>query len=507
MKTGIKFERCNIASAQKHNQRAKDYLEAVERSGKKTYEIFHDRTPENLHWTAPAYAGQSLEQILQTCRMRYKASTGQNPQEEDRVRTITNKKTGLKKTVTTAGWSPIREGVCPVKEDTGPHNFRRFIEWMEQKGVHVISIDIHRDEGYQDPVTGKRKYNLHAHVIVDWTDHATGKTAKLNKQDATDMQTVLAESLRMERGESKAVTGAEHLTAQQYREKMARENAARLETRSEELSVEIARTEQSIEEAHRREADAMERAAEMEKAASREQLRNGLADVGARVANVFGRGAIAVANADRDEALGRAEDARLRAERAEQAARIAREEKESYGRAMFAKGKADGQQSARIAREEKESYGREMFAKGKAVGQQAARAVLASMQERLTETQDQLHKATERAAVAEKEVNDILVFHPFLRNWRTNLAEMRKAGMSLRKIQEVFRRGSSDDVDVPVFRHGNRTYKERARVFLAPSAKGGMFAWFNNMRFQKFLSTASDNIREKLGIRTPGIKL
>lgn len=481
MKTGIKFERCNIASAQKHNQRAKDYLEAVERSGKKTYEIFHDRTPENLHWTAPAYAGQSLEQILQACRMRYKASTGQNPQEEDRVRTITDKKTGLKKTVTTAGWSPIREGVCPVKEDTGPHNFRRFIEWMEQKGVHVISIDIHRDEGYQDPVTGKRKYNLHAHVIVDWTDHATGKTAKLNKQDATDMQTVLAESLRMERGESKAVTGAEHLTAQQYREKMARENAARLETRSEELSVEIARTEQSIEEAHRREADAMERAAEMEKAASREQLRNGLADVGARVANVFGRGAIAEANADRDEALERAEDARLRAERAEQA--------------------------ARIAREEKESYGREMFAEGKAAGQQAARAVLDSMQERLTETQDQLHKATERAAVAEKEVNDILDFHPFLRNWRTNLAEMRKAGMSLRKIQEVFRRGSSDDVDVPVFRHGNRTYTERARVVLSPSTKGGMFAWFNKMRFQKFLSTASDSIREKLGIRTPGIKL
>ena len=481
MKTGIKFERCNIASAQKHNQRAKDYLEAVERSGKKTYEIFHDRTPENLHWTAPAYAGQSLEQILQTCRMRYKASTGQNPQEEDRVRTITDKKTGLKKTVTTAGWSPIREGVCPVKEDTGPHNFRRFIEWMEQKGVHVISIDIHRDEGYQDPVTGKRKYNLHAHVIVDWTDHATGKTAKLNKQDATDMQTVLAESLRMERGESKAVTGAEHLTAQQYREKMARENAARLETRSEELSVEIARTEQSIEEAHRREADAMERCAEMEKAASREQLRNGLADVGARVANVFGRGAIAEANADRDEALGRAEDARLRAERAEQA--------------------------ARIAREEKESYGREMFAEGKAAGQQAARTVLDSMQERLTETQDQLHKATERAAVAEKEVNDILDFHPFLRNWRTNLAEMRKAGMSLRKIQEVFRRGSSDDVDVPVLRHGNRTYTERARVVLSPSTKGGMFAWFNKMRFQKFLSTASDSIREKLGIRTPGIKL
>ena len=48
---------------------------------------------------------------------------------------------------------------------------------------------------------------------------------------------------------------------------------------------------------------------------------------------------------------------------------------------------------------------------------------------------------------------------------------------------------------------------ERARIVLSPSTKGGMFAWFNKMRFQKFLSTASDSIREKLGIRTPGIKL
>ena len=39
---------------------------------------------------------------------------------------------------------------------------------------------------------------------------------------------------------------------------------------------------------------------------------------------------------------------------------------------------------------------------------------------------------------------------------------------------------------------GNRTYTEKARIVLSPSTKGGMFAWFNKMRFQKFLSTASD---------------
>ena len=43
MKTGINFVRCNCSSAEAHNRRDKAYLEALERSGKKTYDIFHDR--------------------------------------------------------------------------------------------------------------------------------------------------------------------------------------------------------------------------------------------------------------------------------------------------------------------------------------------------------------------------------------------------------------------------------------------------------------------------------
>lgn len=235
MKTGINFVRCNCSSAEAHNRRDKAYLEALERSGKKTYDIFHDRTATNMHWTNPAYAGRSLEQILQDCRERYTASTGQAPQEQDRVRKVKDKKTGLYKEVTTAGWSPIREGVCPVKEDTRLSDFNPLIKHLAAKGVRVISIDIHRDEGYQDPVTGERKYNYHAHVIADWTDRVTGKTAKLNKADMSEVQTVLADALGMERGESKEVTGKEHLTPEQQREKAAAEHAAQLEARCEDL--------------------------------------------------------------------------------------------------------------------------------------------------------------------------------------------------------------------------------------------------------------------------------
>lgn len=239
MKTGINFARCNCGSAQAHNERKAEYLEALERSGKKTYDIFHDRTATNLHWTNPAYAGKSLEQILQDCRERYTASTGQAPQEQDRERVVTDKKTGLRKTVTTAGWSPIREGVCPVKEDTRLSDFNPLIKHLAAKGVHVISIDIHRDEGYQDPATGERKYNYHAHVIADWTDHGSGKTAKLDKADMSKVQTVLADALHMERGESKEVTGKDHLTPAQQREKAAAEHAAQLEAKVADLENQV----------------------------------------------------------------------------------------------------------------------------------------------------------------------------------------------------------------------------------------------------------------------------
>ena len=131
MKTGIYFERCNCRTATAHNKREEQYLEGLEHSGKKTYDIFHDRTSQNLRWTNPDYEGKSLDEILDECRERYRQYVGQKPQEDDRVRIITDKKTGIKKTVKTAGWSPIREGVCPVEASTTIINFSSFINWLE----------------------------------------------------------------------------------------------------------------------------------------------------------------------------------------------------------------------------------------------------------------------------------------------------------------------------------------------------------------------------------------
>lgn len=239
MKTGINFERCNVSSAELHNRRNKAYMDAVNASPNKKYSIFEDESKNNVYWTNPEYSGKSLPGLLDELRAIYKDKVGQAPQEEDRVREITDKKTGMKRTVTTAGWSPIREGVCPIKEDTTKKDFEPFIKWLESKGLHCIYIDIHHDEGYTDPVTDERRYNHHAHIGVDWINHDTGKTRKLSKEDTREMQTQLAASLQMERGVSKEITGADHLTPDEQRAKAAALELKKLTGEKTEIKAKI----------------------------------------------------------------------------------------------------------------------------------------------------------------------------------------------------------------------------------------------------------------------------
>ena len=55
------------------------------------------------------------------------------------------------------------------------------------------------------------KPNYHAHIVFDWMNHETGKSRKLNDEDMAKMQTLASDILMMERGQSKNVTGKEHL--------------------------------------------------------------------------------------------------------------------------------------------------------------------------------------------------------------------------------------------------------------------------------------------------------
>jgi|GEM_PF-3195197 len=69
-------------------------------------------------------------------------------------------------------------------------------------GIKAIQIFLHKDEGhYENPADKKTwKPNYHAHIIWDWMNHETGKSFKLNADDMSMMQDMVAEALDMERG-------------------------------------------------------------------------------------------------------------------------------------------------------------------------------------------------------------------------------------------------------------------------------------------------------------------
>ncbi len=95
---------------------------------------------------------------------------------------------------------------------------------MKCWGITPLQIFLHKDEGHwlggkpdtEDKesfqVGGKWfKPNYHAHIVFDWMNHDTGKSRKLNDEDMAAMQTLASDILMMERGQSKNVTGKEHL--------------------------------------------------------------------------------------------------------------------------------------------------------------------------------------------------------------------------------------------------------------------------------------------------------
>ena len=231
-KTGINFERCNVGAVELHNDRAPEYLESVMKSGRGLY-IFQDRTRMNKSIVNPNYNGLSVAEIFERQKSRYKEKVGQEPNLKDRV--VVNKKNGKERVI--AGWSPLREGVCPIKEDTKLEDFKPFIDWCADNGLKVIRIDLHFDEGYENEKK-ERKYNCHAHIVVDWFNWSTGKTAKLDAIKMSEAQDIIAESLGMERGEKKQETGKEHLAPAQFREKKAEEIAIKLEEENRLLKAE-----------------------------------------------------------------------------------------------------------------------------------------------------------------------------------------------------------------------------------------------------------------------------
>ena len=213
-KTGGHFRACKVGSVEAHNERRPEYRESVRKAGLNLY-FFEEFTPNNSSWVSEdeKYKGKTVEEVFDCMKNVYREKIGQAPQLKERE--VIDKKTGRPKKI--AGWSPIREMCVPIKEDTKIEDFDYLRKWLKKYGIEVFRIDIHKDEGYHDEKTGEYKMNLHAHVIASFLNWETAKTVKEGPDMMSQMQTVLAMSLAMERGELKKDTDKEYLTHQQYR--------------------------------------------------------------------------------------------------------------------------------------------------------------------------------------------------------------------------------------------------------------------------------------------------
>ena len=213
-KASIHIKPCNIAQSEAHNRRDNDYLKAID--PKKIY-IRTDLTHKNESYVSPIMNGKTLQEYYVSEKAVVKELTGRAMQEKDVEYTDKNGKKRVRH-----GSSPLREGVVIVKENTTMDDLMKFTDAVQERwGIRAIQIHIHRDEGHYEDSEEKTgwKPNYHAHIVWDWINPFTGKSYKLSKTDMSKMQDLLAEILKMQRGQKKSETGLEHLERNEFIQK------------------------------------------------------------------------------------------------------------------------------------------------------------------------------------------------------------------------------------------------------------------------------------------------
>ena len=184
-----------------------------------------------------------------------KEKTGRAMQEKERERKGKNGKI-----IKVAGCSPIREGVLLIRPETTLADVREFGKECQRRwGITPLQIFLHKDEGHwlggkpdaEDKesfqVGGKWfKPNYHAHIVFDWMNHETGKSRKLNDEDMTAMQTLASDILMMERGQSKNVTGKEHLERNDFIIEKQKAELQRIEETKRHKEQQVSLAEQEL---------------------------------------------------------------------------------------------------------------------------------------------------------------------------------------------------------------------------------------------------------------------
>lgn len=232
-KASVHVKPCNIAQSERHNRRDAEYIKSLD--PKKLY-VRLDLSKNNSSYVAPEMKGVTLQQHLESLRVMVKQKTGRSMQEKDVEYTDKNGKVRVRK-----GCSPIRECVVVINEDTRLKALLRFTRMVESRwGIKALQVHLHRDEGhYEIPGDDSTwKPNYHAHIIWDWMDHSTGKSIKLDADDMSTMQDMVAEALNMERGVKKSETGLDHLERNDFILQKQEKEKKRLEEEKEKAEKE-----------------------------------------------------------------------------------------------------------------------------------------------------------------------------------------------------------------------------------------------------------------------------
>ena len=235
---------CNTAQSERHNRRDAEYIKSL--NPKKLY-VRLDLTKHNASYVAPEMEGVTLNQYLESIRVMVKQKTGRAMQEKDVQYTDKNGKVRTRN-----GASPIRECVVVIEKDTKLKDLLRFTKEVEKKwGIKALQVHLHRDEGHYENPSDENTWvpNYHAHIIWDWMDWKTGKSIKLNADDMSTMQDMVAEALDMERGQKKSETGLDHLEREQFIKQKLEKEKKQLEEEKRKAQSEKAKAENKANEA------------------------------------------------------------------------------------------------------------------------------------------------------------------------------------------------------------------------------------------------------------------
>ena len=243
-KASVHVKPCNIAQSERHNRRNVEYIKSLD--PKKLY-VRLDMSKNNSSYVAPEMKGVTLQEHLESIRVMVKQKTGRSMQEKDVEYTDKNGKVRVRK-----GCSPIRECVVVINEDTRLKALLRFTRMVETRwGIKALQVHLHRDEGhYEIPGDDSTwKPNYHTHIIWDWMDHTTGKSIKLDADDMSAMQDMVAVALNMERGVKKSETGLDHLERNDFILQKQGKEKKRLEEERRKAQSEKAKAENKANEA------------------------------------------------------------------------------------------------------------------------------------------------------------------------------------------------------------------------------------------------------------------